>query len=277
MSSGRTSLKKLLEENDYLGSGNEEVVNLPLSVIRPNPYQPRYVFDDDRINELAKSIKEHGVFTPIIVKKNGTDYVIISGERRYKACEKLGLETIPAIVRAYEKSKMIEIALVENLQREDLTPIEEAKAYVLLMKELSYNQTELAKHVGKSRSYVTNMLGLLNLPSTVLKYVDGNKISMGHARALSKLNDEKKVLLIAKRIIAEGLSVRDVEAICAGERKKSPVKRKQNKRLKEYNNYEKAFNLIYKGSKLKVFDSKITITLEDSKNIHEILDKLIKK
>lgn len=275
--SNRTSLKKLLEENDYLGSGNEEVVNLPLDVIRPNPFQPRYVFDEDRINELAKSIKEHGVFTPIIVKKNGNDYVIISGERRYKACEKLGLETIPAIVRAYEKSKMIEIALVENLQREDLTPIEEAKAYVLLMKELSYNQTELAKHVGKSRSYVTNMLGLLNLPSTVLKYVDGNKISMGHARALSKLNDEKKIMAIAKRIINEGLSVRDVEAICAGERKKSPVKRKTNKRLREYNNYEKAFNLIYKGSKLKVFDSKITISMEDSKSIQEILDKLIKK
>lgn len=277
MNKERVSLQSLLEENDYLGSGNEEIVNLPLKVIKPNPYQPRYVFDDAKINELAKSIKEHGVFTPIIVKKSGKDYTIISGERRFKACEKLGYETIPAIVRMYEKSKMIEIALVENLQREDLTPIEEAKAYLSLMKELSLNQTELSKRVGKSRSYITNMLGLLNLPESVLKYVDGNKISMGHARALSKLNDEKKINQIAKRIIAEGLSVRDVEAICAGERKKAPVKRKTNKRLKEFGNYEKAFNLIYKGSKLKVCDSKITINVEDNKNIQEILDKLIKK
>lgn len=277
MSNERTTLQRLLEENDYLGSGNEEIVRLPLSVIKPNPYQPRYVFDDDKIKDLAKSIKEHGVFTPIIVKKSGNDYVIISGERRFRACQKLGMDSIPAVVRMYEKSKMIEIALVENLQREDLTPIEEAKAYLALMKELSLNQTELSKQVGKSRSYITNMLGLLNLPDNVLDLVDGNKITMGHARALSKLTDEKKINTIAKRIVKEGLSVRDVEAICAGERKKAPVKRKTQKRLKEFGNYEKAFNLIYKGSKLKVCDSKITISVEDNALIQEILDKIIKK
>lgn len=277
MNKDRVSLQKLLEENDYLGSGNEEIINLPLNVIKPNPYQPRYVFDSAKIDELAKSIKEHGVFTPIIVKKSGSDYLIISGERRFRACQKLKLETIPAIVRVYEKSKMIELALVENLQREDLTPIEEAKAYLALMKELSYNQTELAKHVGKSRSYITNMIGLLNLPDNILNFVDGNKISMGHARALSKLNNEKAINQIAKRIINEGLSVREVEAICAGEKKKSPVKRKTHKRLKEYSNYEHAFDLIYKGSKLKVCDSRITISIDDNKNIKEILERLIEK
>lgn len=273
----RVSLKNLLEENDYLGSGNEEIVELPLNVIKPNPYQPRYVFDNAKIDELAKSIKEHGVFSPIVVKKSGNDYIIISGERRYRACQKLKMDTIPAIVRMYEKSKMIELALVENLQREDLTPVEEAKAYLALMKELSYNQTDLAKHVGKSRSYVTNMLGILNLPESVLKLVDGSKITMGHARALSKISDEKIIKEIARRIVDEGLSVRDVEDMCANLKKKAPIKRKATKRLKEYVPYEKAFGLIYKGSKLKVSTDRITISVDDKKDIQEILDKLIKK
>lgn len=273
----RVSLQSLLEENDYLGTGNEEIVSLPLDVIKPNPYQPRYVFDSAKIDELAKSIKEHGVFSPIVVKKSGKDYIIISGERRFRACQKLNLKTIPAVVRMYEKSKMIELALVENLQREDLTPVEEARAYLALMKELSYNQTELAKHVGKSRSYVTNMLGLLNLPESVLKLVDGQKLTVGHARALSKLSDEAKIEQIAKRVVKEGLSVRDIEEICANEKKKSPIKKKSSKRLKEFAPYEKAFNLIYQGSKLKVSENKITISLENRKEIQEILDKLIKK
>ena len=187
MPNNRISLKSLLEENDYVGDAKENVMELPLDKIKPNPYQPRHVFDDKKIVELSQSIKEHGVFQPIIVKHVGDDYVIISGERRYRASVRAGLQTIPAIVRDYEKSKMIELAIVENLQREDLTPAEEARAYSALMSELSCNQTELAEKVGKSRSYVTNVLGILSLPDDVLALCDKKKISMGHARALSKL------------------------------------------------------------------------------------------
>lgn len=276
MNKDRVSLQKLLEENDYLGSGNEEIINLPLNVIKPNPYQPRYVFDSAKIDELAKSIKEHGVFTPIIVKKSGSDYLIISGERRFRACQKLKLETIPAIVRMYEKSKMIELALVENLQREDLTPIEEAKAYLALMKELSYNQTELAKHVGKSRSYITNMIGLLNLPDNILNFVDGNKISMGHARALSKLKDKDTITQLAKDIVEKGLSVREIEDMLKEEPKKNVVKRKTHKRLTEYKSYERAFRMTYKGARMKVSDGRITISLSNNEDIQKLIDKLLK-
>ena len=142
MENKRVSLKSLLEENDYVGNTSiENIVELPLDKIKPNPYQPRYVFDDKKIIELSDSIKEHGVFQPIVVKQVMDDYVIISGERRYRASVRAGLQTIPAIVRDYEKSKMIELAIIENLQREDLTPVEEALGFKALMKELNYNQT----------------------------------------------------------------------------------------------------------------------------------------
>lgn len=269
----RVSLKNLIEENDYTGNTLEEVLEIPLKDIKPNPYQPRYNFSEDKIEELAKSIKEHGVIQPIIVKKMQENYVIISGERRFRACQKLNLETIPAIIRMYEKSKMIELALIENLQREDLTPVEEAKAYMQIMKELNYNQTELAERVGKSRSYVTNMLGILNLPEEVLTLVDESKLSMGHARTLSKLSDKEKIISLANEIINNNLSVRDIEEKSKDFKKKVEIKK--SGRLKEYRPYEKKFKDKYNG-RLKVSKGKITITLDNDEYLNDILERLTK-
>ncbi len=277
MENKRVSLKSLLDENDYSGDvSKENVIEITLDKIKPNPYQPRYVFEDKKIEELSLSIKEHGVFQPIIVKRVGDDYVIISGERRYRASIRAGLKTIPAIVRDYEKSKMVELAIVENLQREDLTPAEEAYGYQALMKELGYNQTELAKKVGKSRSYITNALGILNLPEDVLKLCDKKKLSMGHARALSKLKDKDKIIMLAKEIVEKGLSVREVEDMLKCEPKKNQLKRKTRKRLVEYKTYERVFKMKFKGSKMKVNDGKITITLNNNDDIQKIIDKILK-
>jgi ParB family chromosome partitioning protein len=136
----------------------ETIEEIRLDEIKPNPFQPRRIFDEEKIDELAQSIKEHGVFQPIILKKVKTGYIIVSGERRYRAALKVGLSTIPSIIRQYEEAKVAEIALAENLQRENLTPIEEAEAYKIIMKSLKLTQVELAKKVGKSRSHVTNTL-----------------------------------------------------------------------------------------------------------------------
>lgn len=273
MPSNRVSLKALMEENDYAGDSKEEVIDLDINNIKPNPYQPRYIFDEQKIEELAASIKENGLIQPIIVKKMNGYYTIISGERRYRASIKAGLKSIPAIVRMYEKSKMIELALIENLQREDLTPVEEAKAYEQIMRELNYTHQELADRVGKSRSYVTNMLGILNLPEEVLKLVDEGKLSMGHARTLSKIADEKKILEIAKEVAEKGLSVRQIEEISSVEPKKKEIKK--SKRLKEYKTYEKTFKDKYNG-RLKVSDGKIVISLDNNDYLLEILDRLVK-
>ena len=190
---------------------NNEVVELPLSELRPNPYQPRKIFDEEALNELAISIKEHGVFQPIIVKKSIKGYEIIAGERRYRASKIAGFETIPAIIRDFTDDEMMQISLLENLQRENLTAIEEAKAYKSIIEALGLTQDEFAKKIGKSRSYITNMLGLLKLPASVQDMVLYNKISMAHARVLSKLEDPKQIEALAEKVVSEGISVHSLE------------------------------------------------------------------
>ena len=179
-----------VEQKIYEGASNEEIVEISLDELRPNPYQPRKVFDEEALNELASSIKEHGVFQPIIVKKSIKGYDIIAGERRFRASKMAGLEKIPAIVREFTDEQMMEIALLENLQRENLSAIEEATAYKAMIEHLNLTQDELSKRVGKSRSHVTNIIGLLRLPKVVQDMISDNRITMGHARALSKLNDD---------------------------------------------------------------------------------------
>ena len=175
--------KQIVEE-----TSKDEIVNIKLSELRSNPYQPRKIFDEKALEELANSIKEHGVFQPIIVKKSIKGYEIIAGERRVKASLMAGLTEIPAIVRDFNDTQMMEIALLENLQRENLTAIEEANAYKKLQDTLGLTQEQLANRLGKSRSHVTNMLGLLNLPETIQSDINDKKITMGHARVLSKLS-----------------------------------------------------------------------------------------
>ena len=199
------------EEKIVSVTPKEEVIELKLSELRPNPYQPRKVFDAEKLQELANSIKEHGVFQPIIVKKSIKGYEIIAGERRYKASQLAGKETIPVIVRDFTDENMMEIALLENLQRENLNSIEEATAYQKLLASLKVTQEELANKLGKSRSHITNMLGLLELPEEVKNLIAEEKITMSHARVLSKMKDKDEIINLANKIVDENLNVRAIE------------------------------------------------------------------
>ena len=249
----------------------EIIEEILLSEIKPNPFQPRRIFDEEKIDELAQSIKQHGVFQPIILKRVKQGFIIVSGEIRYRAAQKVGLVTIPAIIRQYEEAKVAEIALAENLQRENLTPIEEAEAYKIVMQNLKLTQQELAAKVGKSRSHVTNMLGLLNLPHEVQDMLLTGKISMGHARSLSKLEDESKILKIANQIISKQLSVRQVEEMTKMEIKTNQIVRiKQSKYIEQENTITKKI-----GYKVKISDQKVVIYCKEEE-IEKVIERLMK-
>ncbi len=203
----------LMAENKIDFNENEEVVEIKISLINSNPDQPRAYFDEKKLNELANSIKEHGVFQPVILKSSGNRFTLVAGERRVKAAQLAGLRSVPAIVREYNSKYLSELAILENLQREDLTPMEEAIAFQKAIFNLKYTHEELGKKIGKSRVYVTNIIGLLNLPISVINDVNLGKVSMGHARALSKLKDNKLIITLRDRIINEKLTVRDIEEI----------------------------------------------------------------
>ncbi len=200
-----------LEEVDI---HKEEVVDLNLDELRPNPYQPRKTFDEAALNELATSIKQAGVFQPIIVRKSSVKgYEIIAGERRYRASVIAEKVTIPAIVREFDEESMMQIAVLENLQREDLTPLEEAEAYDMLMKNLKLTQVEVAERLGKSRPYIANYLRLLALPDEVKSMLQQDILSMGQARTLLGLKEKEKIVSIAKKALKENLTVRQLEQL----------------------------------------------------------------
>lgn len=262
-------------ENEIVETAaKDEIINIKLSELRSNPYQPRKVFEEEALSELAESIKENGVFQPIIVKKSIKGYEIVAGERRVKACLKLGLEAIPAIVRDFSDEQMMQIALLENLQREDLNAVEEAEAYRSIIEALQITQEELGKKIGKSRSHITNMLGILNLPSSVQDMVSYNKISMGHARVLSKLSDIKQVENLAQRIIKEDLSVRKLEELASTELRKNEYtfKRKEIKTKEYYYIEEKLKEEL--GTKVLVSKNKIQINFDSDKDLNRILEIL---
>ena len=251
---------------------NNSVLEISLSELRPNPYQPRKNFDEEALNELASSIKEHGVFQPIIVKKSIKGYEIIAGERRYRASKLAGKESIPAIVKDFTDEEMMDISLLENLQRENLSAIEEAMGYKAIIDKTNITQEQLAQKIGKSRSYITNMLGLLRLPLTVQDLVLYNKISSGHARVLSKIEDQNQVEDLANRIINEGLSVRDIEEI-ASKTEYKRINQIQNKRKNnsEYGYLEK--DLVEKlGTKVKISNNKLTINFSSVQDLNRILE-----
>ncbi len=248
---------------------NDQIVEINLSELRANPYQPRKNFDEEALNELASSIKEHGVFQPIIVKKSIKGYEIIAGERRFRASKLAGLETIPAIVKDFSDEEMMQIALLENLQRENLTSIEEAKAYKSIIESMNITQDELAKKVGKSRSHVTNILGLLKLPASVQDMVLYNKLSMGHARVLSKLDDPKIVEDLAQRVITEDLSVRKLESLVYdNEEKEVKTKKNTNNEYKYMENFLKE----KLGTNVKINNNKISIKFSNVQDLNRILE-----
>jgi ParB family transcriptional regulator, chromosome partitioning protein len=193
-------------------AGQVSLVDLDTGQVRPNPRQPRTHFDADAIEALAESIKSEGVVQPIIVRDSGEGYEIVAGERRWRAAQRAGLTTIPAIVRPLDERESMIMALAENVAREDLNPIEQARAYAVLADELDLSQTEIARRVGKSRPAVANTMRLLELPDEVLELIASRQLSEGHGRGLLLTSGQDERLALAKRAVARGLSVRDVEA-----------------------------------------------------------------
>lgn len=262
------------EEKIVSVTPKEEVIELKLSELRPNPYQPRKVFDAEKLQELANSIKGHGVFQPIIVKKSIKGYEIIAGERRYKASQLAGKETIPAIVRDFTDENMMEIALLENLQRENLNSIEEATAYQKLLASLKVTQEELANKLGKSRSHITNMLGLLELPEEVKNLIAEEKITMSHARVLSKMKDKDEIINLANKIVDENLNVRAIEQ--ASQNPTVEKKHKLKTKVKKESEYKYIEESISEklGTKVKINNKKILISFTNNNDLNRILEIL---
>ena len=259
------------ESNILESASVDDIQQINLSEIRSNPYQPRKTFNQEALQELAESIKAYGVFQPIIVKKSIKGYDLVAGERRVKASRLAGMETIPAIVKDFSDEMMREIALLENLQRENLTAIELAWAYKGIIDSLHITQDELAAKIGKSRSSVTNTLGLLRLPNSVQNMILDGKLSMGHARELSKLEDNEKIVEYAKNIVNNNLSVRDIENLSKSTelKKKNPINRVHKD--KEYDYIEREMREVF-GTKVKVANKKIEISFNNNNDLDRILE-----
>lgn len=213
----------------------EEVIDIPLSELRPNPYQPRKTFDQKALEELASSIKQSGVFQPIIVRKSDIKgYEIIAGERRFRASKLAEKTSIPAIIREFDEEAMMQIAVLENLQREDLNPMEEAEAYDMLMKKLNVTQAELSERLGKSRPYIANYLRLITLPPVIKQLLQTEQLSMGQARTLLGLKNREQMIQIANQAIKENLTVRQLEQLVNQlNEEKTPTKKVPTKKTKE--------------------------------------------
>ena len=260
------------EKAVYETATREEIIDINLSELRANPYQPRKVFDTEALQELAESIKEHGVFQPIIVKKSIKGYEIIAGERRVKASQMAGLEEIPAIIRDFNDTQMMEIALLENLQRENLNAIEEANAYKKLQETLVLTQEDLAKRLGKSRSHITNMLGLLSLPEMIQQEIINNNISMGHARVLSKLSDREQQQELVDKIIKDGINVRELEELSQKPQvaKINPQKPRE-KVTNEYSYLQEELSEKL-GTKVTIKKNKIEISFVNKNDLNRLLE-----
>lgn len=259
------------ESNVMETAKEDEIKEIPVSEVRPNPYQPRKTFNEEALRELSESIKNYGVFTPIIVKKSIKGYDLIAGERRLRASKLAGMETIPAIVKDYTDDQMREISLLENLQRENLTAIELAWAYKGIIDNLDIRQEDLAQKIGKSRSHITNTLGLLNLPDNVQRMILNGEISMGHARVLSKMDDGYEIERLAKRITEENMSVHELENISKSEeiKKRVPITRRESSN--DYSHVESEMREIL-GTKVKIDNKKINIYFENINDLNRILE-----
>ena len=260
-----------LEEKIIENAKEEELKEINIKDLRVNPYQPRKTFNEESLKELAESIKEHGVIQPIIVKKSIKGYEIVAGERRYRASILAGKETIPALVKDFTDNEMMEIAVLENLQRENLNVIEEAEAYHSLMNNLNLTQEQVAQRVGKSRSHITNLLGLLKLPEEVKEMVKENKISMAHARTLSKLEDPEKIKELASKVINEKMNVRILEEETKTKELRKRVEQHKNPKNSEYITVERELSE-FLGTKVKISKKKLEISYENEKDLNRILE-----
>ena len=254
----------------------ESIEQIAISACRTNPYQPRKTFDADAIEELKTSILEYGIIQPLIVRRSIKGYEIVAGERRFRAAKEAGLKEIPAIVKEFDDRKMMEIALLENLQREDLTVIEEAMAYKNLIQELHLTQEELSKKIGKSRSHIANTMRLLSLPEEVILYISNGELSMGHGRALLGLKNKEQLHPLVDKIRKNHLNVRQVEQMITQLNKKK-LKQKKSKRKKDVfiQEYETKLRDIL-GTNVKIQKSKNKGKIEIEFYSNEELDEFIR-
>ncbi|MCO6540690.1 MAG: ParB/RepB/Spo0J family partition protein [Lactobacillus sp.] len=256
---------------------SENVVEINLNEIRPNPYQPRKEFDEASLDELAQSIRENGVFQPIVVRKSVNGYQIVVGERRFRASKIAQRKTIPAIVRDLDESQMMEIGVLENLQREDLNPIEEAQAYQTLIEKLHLTQEQISEKLGKSRPYIANYLRLLTLPPKTKQLLTDSKLTMAQARTLLTFKDPNKIDQVAQMVVDQGLTVRQLEKMVA---QPQPKTSKKNTNKKSPFIKETEEQLINKfGTSVRVVDTKggkgkIQIDFSSTKDLNRILELL---
>lgn len=274
-------INNLIDEIEGSENLKESALEININDIRPNPYQPRKIFDENDLKELASSIKEHGLIQPIIVKKSIKGYDLIAGERRTKAAKIAGLDKIKAIIVDFDDNKMREVALIENIQRVDLTAIEEALAYKELIDLLSITQEQLSERVGKSRSHVANTIRLLSLPKKVQDYVLTKKMSMGHVKPLIALiQDKKAVDQILDQIIKDNLSVRKVEELVKNYQEGKPnvsakiATNNSNNIKRSVNEYLENKIMLKLGTKVNIDENKFTIKYNGVKDLNRILEIL---
>ena len=262
------------EENLIKGTVEGRVIDLPLDQIEANPFQPRTQFNPDTLAELASSISELGVIQPITVRKlNTNSYQLVSGERRFRASQTVNLKTIPAFVRVANDQESLEMALVENIQRDDLDPIEIALSYERLMNEIALTQEEMSKRVGKKRSTVANYLRLLNLDPIIQSGIRDGFISMGHGRALLGLEDKKEQLNLYKKIVATGMSVRATEQ-AVKPKKSTPNPKIDDYTAKHITAFKTFFNVPVQTKVAKNGAGKIIISFDSEKEFNSIRKKI---
>jgi len=251
-------LSSLIPENDFQDSNNGQVINIDINLIKSNKDQPRKHFDNEKLMELANSIKEHGIIQPIVVRKEEKIYVIIAGERRWRAAKLLNLKEVPVIIKDLSDVEVVQISLIENIIREDLNPIEEATAYKKLLNDFNLTQEEISKQVSKSRSAIANSLRLLNLDERIQGYLIEGVLSEGHGRTILSLENKDDQYIVAQKVIDENLNVRQTELLVRNYYKSND--KKETKKVED--------NIYYKDIKSKLenhFNTKVSIS-NNSKN-----------
>ncbi len=263
-------------------TGDTGVKEIRINDMEPNSGQPRKAFNGEKIDQLAQSIKQHGVVQPLIVQRDGTGYKIVAGERRWRAAKIAGLKTVPVIVRDLSDKQVMEIALIENLQREDLNPIEEAEAYNKLIDDFGMTQEEISATVGKSRPAIANSLRLLSLQEKIRKLLIEGEITSGHGRALLAIEEKSLQFKVAEEIIRKQLSVRETELLVKGLKTKKKTKKKKNDDAAEYRAIEDRFREVF-GTKVKIMNNqkngKIVIeyySLDELDRIISLVEKMNK-
>lgn len=272
-------LDALISSTNALEETKNSVLEVKINDVEPNHDQPRKVFDQEKLEVLAESIKEHGVVQPIIVCKEGNRYVIVAGERRWRASKLAGLKTIPVVVKELSSREVMEIALIENLQREDLNPIEEAEAYQKLMDEFEMTQEDVARVVGRSRAAVANSVRLLNLTDPVKSMISDGRLTSGHARTLITVSDKARQMALANEIIEKNLNVRETEKLASHEDKKASVTKKPVKKVQpEVSDLEEKLRMCY-GTKIDLIrgkgKGKIVLEYYSNEEFDRIIDLLL--